>query len=183
MSRVRISEGARHSTALPLETEVVARSAAPAGIVNIATVSTAEILTVTFTVPPGTASQLQAREQGRCQGAGHTMKLLIQPGDGVAPIVKAISRAKNSIEIVVFRFDQREVEHALASAVSRGVAVHALIAHTNKAGEENLRRLEMRFLGAGITLARTADDLVRYHGKMMLIDRRELFLLGFNLTH
>src|SRR3954452_22552329 len=111
------------------------------------------------------------------------MKLLIQPGDGVAPIIKAISHAKSSFEIVIFRFDQREVEHSLAAAVSRGVAVHALIAHTNKAGEENLRKLEMRLLGAGVTVARTADDLVRYHGKMMLIDRRELFLLAFNLAH
>ena len=97
--------------------------------------------------------------------------------------IKAISRAKSSIEIVIFRFDQREVERALAAAVSRGVSVHALIAHTNRAGEENLRKLEMRLLGSGITVARTADDLVRYHGKMMLIDRRELFLLAFNLTH
>src|SRR3954466_2080162 len=100
------------------------------------------------------------------------MKLLIQPGDGVAPLIKAISHAKSSIEIVIFRFDQREVEHALAAAVSRGVAVHALIAHTNRAGEESLRKLETRFLGEGITVARTADDLIRYHGKMMLIDGR-----------
>jgi cardiolipin synthase len=111
------------------------------------------------------------------------MKLLIQPGDGVAPIVKAISQAKSCVEIVIFRFDEREVEHALAAAVSRSVAVHALIAHTNRAGEESLRKLETRFLGKGITVARTADDLIRYHGKMMLTDGRELFLLAFNLTH
>src|SRR5258708_36300622 len=111
------------------------------------------------------------------------MKLLIQPGDGAGPLIKAISQAKTSIEIVIFRFDQREIEHALAMAVSRGVPVHALIAHTNRSGEENLRRLETRLLGEGITVARTADDLVRYHGKMMLIDRRELFLMGCNFTH
>jgi phosphatidylserine/phosphatidylglycerophosphate/cardiolipin synthase-like enzyme len=29
---------------------------------------------------------------------------------------------------------------------------------------------------------RTADDLVRYHGKMMIIDRRELHVLAFNYT-
>jgi phosphatidylserine/phosphatidylglycerophosphate/cardiolipin synthase-like enzyme len=75
------------------------------------------------------------------------------------------------------------VERALGAAVSRGVSVHALIAHTNRAGEDNLRKLEMRLLGQGITVARTADDLVRYHAKMMLIDHRELFLLAFNLTH
>jgi phosphatidylserine/phosphatidylglycerophosphate/cardiolipin synthase-like enzyme len=84
---------------------------------------------------------------------------------------------------VIFRFDQHEIERALANAVSRGVAVHALIAHTNRAGEEHLRELELRLLGAGVTVARTADDLARYHGKMMIVDRRELYLLAFNLTH
>jgi phosphatidylserine/phosphatidylglycerophosphate/cardiolipin synthase-like enzyme len=111
------------------------------------------------------------------------MRLLVQPEAGVRPLIKAIAGARRTIEIVIFRFDQREIERALANAVSRGVAVHALIAHTNRAGEENLRRLEMRLLGAGVTVARTADDLARYHGKLMIVDRRDLYLLAFNLTH
>jgi cardiolipin synthase len=41
----------------------------------------------------------------------------------------------------------------------------------------------MRFLAKGITVARTADDLARYHGKMMLVDRKELFVLAHNFTH
>jgi len=111
------------------------------------------------------------------------MKLLIQPGDGAVALIKGINSAKSSIEIAIFRFDQREIETALAHAVSRGISVHALIAHTNRAGEENLRRLEMRLLAAGVTVARTADDLLRYHGKFMIVDRRELYLLAFNLTY
>jgi cardiolipin synthase A/B len=111
------------------------------------------------------------------------MKLLIQPGDGAAAVIKAIGSAKKSVEIVIFRFDQREVERALANAVQRGVAVHALIAHTNRAGEVNLRKLEARLLGYGVTVARTADDLVRYHAKMMIIDREELYVLAFNMTY
>src|SRR5207302_450907 len=82
----------------------------------------------------------------------------------------AIKKAKRSVEIIIFRFDQAEIESALIEAVERGVFVHALIAFTNKGGEQTLRRLEMRFLDKGITVARTADDLARYHGKMMLID-------------
>jgi phosphatidylserine/phosphatidylglycerophosphate/cardiolipin synthase-like enzyme len=42
--------------------------------------------------------------------------------------------------------------------------------------------LETRLLAAGITVARTANDLVRYHNKLMIIDRETLFLLGFNYT-
>jgi cardiolipin synthase A/B len=111
------------------------------------------------------------------------LKLIVQPADGTAPLIKAIKRAKKSIEILIFRFDQADVEKALIDAVARGVFVHALIAFTNRGGEEVLRKLEMRFLAKGITVARSADDLVRYHGKMMLVDRKELFVLAYNFTH
>src|SRR5579871_4497832 len=111
------------------------------------------------------------------------MKLLIQPGDGAAALIRGISKAKKTIEIAIFRFDKREIETALEHAVSRGVAVRALIAHTNRAGEDNLRRLELRLLAAGVTVARTAGDLLRYHGKFMIVDRQDLYLLAFNLTY
>ena len=111
------------------------------------------------------------------------MKLIVQPGDGVMPLVQAINSAKKSVEVLIFRFDRGEIEKALASAASRGVFVHALIAYTNRGGERNLRKLEMRLLEAGVTVARTADDLARYHGKMIIIDRRELYLLSFNFTY
>ena len=111
------------------------------------------------------------------------MRLLVQPGDGVAPLVDAINGAKSRVEIVIFRFDRAEIEKALANAAARGVFVHALIAYTNRGGERNLRKLEMRLLAAGITVARTSDDLARYHYKFLVVDRRELFLLSFNFTH
>ncbi len=111
------------------------------------------------------------------------MKLLIQPDDGVVPLVEAINKAKHRVEIVIFRFDRSEIEKALANAVSRGVFVHALIAYTNRGGEKELRKLEMRLLAAGVTVARTSDDLARYHGKFMIVDRRELHVLAFNFTH
>jgi len=111
------------------------------------------------------------------------MKLLIQPGDGVAPLVKAIHEAKTSVDVLIFRCDRVEIETALVKAVTRGVAVRALIAYTNRGGEKNLRALEMRLLGAGVTVARTDDDLVRYHGKMMIVDSRELYLMAFNFTN
>ncbi len=110
------------------------------------------------------------------------MKLLIQPDDRITPIVSAIKGAKKSVEIVIFRFDRKEIEAALKAAVGRGVFVHALIAYANRGGEQNLRQLEMRFLDAGVTVARTANDLVRYHDKMMIIDRRVLYVLSFNYT-
>src|SRR5258707_9306061 len=112
-----------------------------------------------------------------------SLKLLVQPHDGIEPLLSAIKKAKKSIDILIFRLDFKELENALKAASSRGVAVRALIAHTNRGGESKLRALEMRFLEAGITVGRTADDLVRYHGKMMIGDHRPLFPLGLHFVH
>ena len=111
------------------------------------------------------------------------MKLLIQPGDGPEALLSGIRNARKSIEIAIFRFDRAEIESALKNAVGRGVTVHALIAYTNRGGEINLRKLEMRLLAVGVAVSRTADDLVRYHNKVMIVDRRLLYVLSFNFTH
>jgi phosphatidylserine/phosphatidylglycerophosphate/cardiolipin synthase-like enzyme len=110
------------------------------------------------------------------------MKLIVQPDAGVAPVVTAIKQAKKTIDVLIFRLDRQEIIRALEDAVARGVAVRALIAHTNRGGQKGLRKLELRLLESGLTVTRTADDLVRYHGKMMVVDNRVLHVYGFNFT-
>jgi phosphatidylserine/phosphatidylglycerophosphate/cardiolipin synthase-like enzyme len=111
------------------------------------------------------------------------MKLIIQPDSGIAPVLSAIKQAKKSLDVLIFRLDRREIARSLEAAVARGVHVRALIAHTNRGGAKNLRKLELELLAGGVTLSRTADDLVRYHGKMMIVDGRSLHVYGFNLTN
>jgi cardiolipin synthase A/B len=113
----------------------------------------------------------------------HPAKLLVQPEDGAAALIQGLDSAKKSIDILIFRFDHREVEQGLLRAVGRGVRVRALIAYTNRGGEKHLRALEMRLLAAGITVARSADDLARYHAKLIIIDERQLYVLAFNFTY
>ena len=64
------------------------------------------------------------------------MKLIVQPDDGVKPLIEAIVRAKKSVTIVIFRSDLPEMEKALSLAMKRGVEVHALIAHTSRQGDK-----------------------------------------------
>jgi phosphatidylserine/phosphatidylglycerophosphate/cardiolipin synthase-like enzyme len=111
------------------------------------------------------------------------VRLIIEPADGVAPVLAAIKRARKSVEIAIFRFDRQDIEMALKAAAAKGVRVTALIAFANRGGEKRLRQLETRCLEAGIIVARTSDDLTRYHGKYILIDRRVLYVLSFNFTH
>ena len=110
------------------------------------------------------------------------MKLIVEPEDGVTPILSAIQKAKKTVDVMIFRFDRPELEKALQAAVKRGVVVRTLIAHTNSKGEKNLRKLELRLLDYGVTVARTASDLLRYHGKFLVVDRATLYVLGFNYT-
>jgi cardiolipin synthase len=113
-------------------------------------------------------------------GLKERMELIIQPKDGLTPLVSAIKKATKEIDITIFRFDLRELQRALESAVTRGVKVHALIAHTSGGGAKRLRKLELELLEKGVTVSRTDDDLLRYHNKMVLIDRDTLYALGFN---
>jgi cardiolipin synthase A/B len=110
------------------------------------------------------------------------MKLIIQPEAGVPPVLNAIKRAKKSIDILIFRLDNQEIARALQIAVGRGVNVRALTAHTARGDEKRLRKLELQLLEGGVTVSRTADDLLRYHGKMMIVDGKILHVYGFNFT-
>jgi phosphatidylserine/phosphatidylglycerophosphate/cardiolipin synthase-like enzyme len=110
------------------------------------------------------------------------MKLITQPDEGIAPILTAIKTAKKSIDVLIFRLDRTDLARALEAAVARGVTVRALTAHTNRGGEKSLRRLELHLLEQGVTVSRTADDLIRYHGKLMIVDNRILHVYGFNFT-
>jgi 2-methylisocitrate lyase-like PEP mutase family enzyme len=51
------------------------------------------------------------------------MKLIVQPDDGVAPLLAAVNKARKRIDFLIFRFDRTEVEKAMEAAVARGVVV------------------------------------------------------------
>jgi len=110
------------------------------------------------------------------------LDLIVQPSDGSKPLLDAINGATKTLDVIIFRFDLKPIEKALEAAVGRGVNVSALIAHTHSGSDKRLRQLELRMLQKGVTVSRTHDDLVRYHGKMMIVDREELHVYGFNYT-
>jgi cardiolipin synthase len=110
------------------------------------------------------------------------MKLIVQPRDGWPEFLSAIRQAKKEIDLVIFRFDRPDIAKAIDAAIKRGVVVRTLVAHTNRGGEKNLRKLEQRLLETGAIVARTGDEFVRYHGKLMVVDRSTLWLMCFNLT-
>jgi phosphatidylserine/phosphatidylglycerophosphate/cardiolipin synthase-like enzyme len=110
------------------------------------------------------------------------VELIVQPTDGITPLLETIATAQKSLDVMIFRFDLKSMEKELEAARDRGVVVRALIAHQGSQGEKKLRQLELRMLEKGILVARTGDEFTRYHGKMMIVDRETLHVYGFNFT-
>jgi phosphatidylserine/phosphatidylglycerophosphate/cardiolipin synthase-like enzyme len=110
------------------------------------------------------------------------VELIVEPADGSKLMLETVAAAQKSIDIMIFRFYLKPMEKMLEAALSRGVAIRALIARESSQGDKRLRQLEMRWLEKGIVVARTGDTFVRYHGKMMIVDRQELHVYGFNFT-
>jgi phosphatidylserine/phosphatidylglycerophosphate/cardiolipin synthase-like enzyme len=110
------------------------------------------------------------------------VELIVQPTDGITPLLETVAAAQKSIDMVIFRFDLRAMEKELEAARNRGVVVRTLIAHQGSQGEKKLRQLELRLLEKGILVARTGDAFTRYHGKMMIVDHEALHVYGFNFT-
>ena len=110
------------------------------------------------------------------------MQLIVQPTDGLTPMLDAMNRARRTLDLIIFRLQSKEVEQAAEAAVARGVNVRALIAHTHPGHDKRLRQLELRMLDRGVTVTRTGSELVRYHHKLIVVDREELHVYGFNYT-
>lgn len=110
------------------------------------------------------------------------MQVIIQPRDGIDPLLAGIRQAQKSIEIIIYRMDRLEIEQSLVEAAARGVSVHALITYTNRENLKEIKKLERRLAERKVAVTRTDEELVRYHSKMMIVDRRELYLLTFNFT-
>jgi phosphatidylserine/phosphatidylglycerophosphate/cardiolipin synthase-like enzyme len=109
------------------------------------------------------------------------VELIVLPDAGAGPIGRILRRARVSIDLCIFRFDHKAIEREMALAVQRGVRVRALIAHAVGRRAIRLRKLEDQLLDAGVMVARTRDDLLRYHSKFMVVDDT-LHLFGFNFT-
>ena len=110
------------------------------------------------------------------------MKLLVQPDAGIEPWLRAIKSARKAIDILIFRLDRADLVDALRARPGHAGSTCARDRpHESRRGEEPQEAGDA-MLDAGLTVTRTAGELLRYHGKMMVIDQRVLHLYGFNFT-
>ena len=103
-------------------------------------------------------------------------KLLIQPRDGIAPILERINAAKTSIrhKIYLFTDSRQDVIDALAAAAKRGVDVRILLERepSGTSGGNTAIFLKLKEAGLNVQLSR-AFKFVFIHEKSFVFDRSE----------
>ncbi len=112
-------------------------------------------------------------------------KLLIQPRDGIAPILERINAAKTSIrhKIYLFTDSRQDVIDALAAATKRGVDVRILLERepSGTSGGNTAIFLKLKEAGLNVQLSR-AFKFVFIHEKSFVFDDREALISTANIT-
>lgn len=109
------------------------------------------------------------------------MKLIIQPDDGVAPVIEFIRSAKTSLELKQFTFTHPEIFDAIIAAHANGVAVRVMLnakrSGGDRANDDTFAALEK----AGVAVQWSNPDFYVTHEKSMVADGTRAMVATYNL--
>lgn len=109
------------------------------------------------------------------------MKLIIQPDDGVAPVIEFIRSAKTSLALKQFTFTHPEIFDAIIAAHANGVAVRVMLnakrSGGDRANDETFAALEK----AGVAVQWSNPDFYVTHEKSMVADGTRAMVATYNL--
>jgi cardiolipin synthase A/B len=117
---------------------------------------------------------------GACNDA---CALIIEPDEGIAPVLALINGASRSIDLVMYELEDNAIESALAAAEKRGVSVRVLLSPgyqgepsaVNDAAYETLRAL-------GVAVHWSPDHFALTHEKSLVVDANEALIMSFNFV-
>ncbi len=108
---------------------------------------------------------------------GSSCALVIEPEDGVAPVIAFIRGAARSLDLVDYELEDPSIVTALADSFRRGVAVRVLLNHRtyNDAAYYSLE-------AAGVPVRWAPARFTFTHEKSMVADGTKGFIMTFNLV-
>jgi phosphatidylserine/phosphatidylglycerophosphate/cardiolipin synthase-like enzyme len=108
--------------------------------------------------------------------------LIVQPEEGMAPVLDFIAGATTSLWFKQFKFDAPELVEAVLAAHGRGVQVRGMLNATNAENNRYNDATFARFEEAGIPVRWTNPDFVVTHQKTLLADGARALISTFNLS-
>lgn len=106
--------------------------------------------------------------------------LIVQPDDGIAPILKTIEGAKKSIDIKMFQFTDPVLIEAVIAAHKRGVKVRVMLNPSRFTGEHDNDEAFELFGHAKVPVKETNPKYPITHEKSMVVDGKQAFIMSLN---
>lgn len=112
-----------------------------------------------------------------------SFSLIVEPNDGIDPIISLINNANKSIDLVMYQLEDVQVEQALVAAQNRGVAVRVLINEGYYGKPEIENQKAYSYLKAhGVSVRWTPAYFALTHQKTIIVDKNDALIMTFNFT-
>lgn len=109
--------------------------------------------------------------------------LLIEPEDGIAPIIDAINQTTSSIDLTIYTISDSRIMTALISAEKKGIQIRVLYNDYFFSGSgKSTNQKTMNILTqAGIQTKKSSSDFTLTHQKSFILDNSKAIIMTFNL--
>ncbi len=112
-----------------------------------------------------------------------TLSLLTEPDQGMNPVLQMINNAKNSIDLVMYEFTDKNIADALIAAGKRGVTVRVLLNGGYEGAMEKMNAPAFAYLQQGGVPTRFAPAYFALtHQKTLVTDKNQALIMTFNFT-
>jgi cardiolipin synthase A/B len=109
-------------------------------------------------------------------------RLIVQPDDGVEPVLGLIAGARHSLRTVQFTLDDPRFVHAIIDAHRRRVAVHVLLNPQKSSGDRGNDASFAQLSRAGVAVEWTHPRFPVTHEKAIVVDDERALIATFNLS-
>jgi cardiolipin synthase A/B len=106
--------------------------------------------------------------------------LIVQPDDGIAPILKTLDGAKKSLDIKMFQFTDPVLMQAVVNAHQRGIKVRVMLNPSRFTGEHDNDEAFEIFKNAQVPIKDTNPKYPITHEKSMVVDSSQAFIMSLN---
>jgi cardiolipin synthase len=112
-----------------------------------------------------------------------TLSLVSEPEAGIAPVLAKINGAKKSVDLVMYEFEDMQVEQALEAAKARGVLVRVLLNQGYYGKPEANNEPAYAYLQAhNVPVHWTPSYFALTHQKTLVVDGSDALIMTFNFT-
>jgi phosphatidylserine/phosphatidylglycerophosphate/cardiolipin synthase-like enzyme len=106
--------------------------------------------------------------------------LIVQPDDGIAPILKTVEAAKHFLDIKMFQFTDPVLIEAVIAAHRRGIKVRVMLNPSRFTGEHDNDEAFELFHNAKVPVKETNPKYPITHEKSMVVDGKQAFIMSLN---